>query len=177
MRIDFARNRRLIIILVAVIFYIVWITFVVYPKGLEVQQLQRELSQKRLKLMQAQTYPIRERQLNNAITEEETRIKKLKERVYTYKFIPTFLKDVEDISRKYGIEVILLNGPNLIEKDNIGFNFSVMGSYLNFVPWVYEISIVKPLSITQLSAKIEENKVVYSGVLEISPLKEETSGK
>jgi Tfp pilus assembly protein PilO len=166
-----------LIILVAIIFYIVWITFVVYPKGLEIQQLQRELSQKRLKLTQLQVYPIRERQLDNAIAEEESRIARLKERVYTYKFIPSLLKDIEDISKKYGIEVLSLNGPNLLEKDNIGFNFSVTGSYLNFVPWAYELSTLKALNIIQLNAKNEENKIVYSGVFEISPLKEESNGK
>ncbi|MGB9682818.1 MAG: hypothetical protein ACP5RW_03480 [bacterium] len=177
MRVSFLENRRILIILVAVIFYILWTTFVVYPKGLEIQQLQRELNEKRLKLIQAQAFPIRERQLDAAIAEEEARIASLKRRVYTYKFISSLLKDIEDISKKYNIEVVSLDGPTLLEKGDVDFNFTVTGSYLDFVPWMYELSTLKALNFTQLSAKREENKILYSGILEISPLKEEVNGK
>jgi|GEM_PF-1009870 hypothetical protein len=177
MRVNFPQDRRLLIIIVAIIFYIVWVTFVVYPKGLEIQSLQRELSEKRLKLIQAQVFPIRERQLDAAIAEEEARIASLKGRIYTYKSIPSLLKDIEDVSKKYNMGVVSLDGPTLLEKGDVDFNFTVTGSYLDFVPWMYELSTLKALNFIQLNARSEENKVLYSGVLEVSPLKEESGGK
>ncbi|MGC8971319.1 MAG: hypothetical protein ACP5K2_03850 [bacterium] len=159
------------IILVSVVFYILWIAFVVYPQGLRVQEIQRELSEKKIKLARVQLYPIRERQLDSAIEEEKTRIKELRNRLYSYDILVNLLKDIEEISKKYNIEIVSLSGPNR-EGDKISFSFTLKGNYTNFVPWAYEISITKTLNITQLNAKIEDKNIIYTGVLETTPFEE-----
>lgn len=170
-----AKDWRLIV-LISVVFYILWISFVVYPQGLKVQELQRELSEKRLKLDRAQFYPIRERQLDNEISKEKAIIEGLKNRVYSYEVISNLLKDIEDISKKYNIEVLNISGPNKLQ-DRVSFNFTLKGSYLDFTPWAYELSFSKTLNITQLNAKIEDKEIVYSGILEMTPFQEVKIGK
>lgn len=169
------KDRRLII-LISIIFYVLWISFVVYPQGLRVQELQRELNEKRIKLERAQFYPIRERQLDNAISQEKAIIEELKNRIYSYEIIANLLKDIEDISKKYNIEVLNISGPNKLE-DRVSFNFTLKGSYLDFTPWAYELSLSKTLNITQLNAKIENNEIVYSGILETTPFQEVKIGQ
>lgn len=170
-----AKDWRLIV-LISVVFYILWISFVVYPQGLKVQELQRELSEKRLKLDRAQFYPIRERQLDNEISKEKAIIEGLKNRVYSYEVISNLLKDIEDISKKYNIEVLNISGPNKLQ-DRVSFNFTLKGSYLDFTPWAYELSFSKTINITQLNAKIEDKEIVYSGILEMTPFQEVKIGK
>jgi len=159
------------IILISVIFYILWITFVVYPQGLRVQEIQRELSEKRIKLARAQLYPIRERQLDSAIEEEKSRIEELKSRLYSYDVLVNLLKDIEEISKKYNMEIVSLSGPSR-DGDKVSFNFTLKGNYINFVPWAYEISVTKTLNITQLSARMEDKGIVYTGILETTPFEE-----
>lgn len=159
------------IILVSVIFYILWIAFVVYPQGLRVQEIQRELSEKRIKLARAQLYPIRERQLDSAIEEEKARIEELKSRLYSYDVLVNLLKDIEEISKKYNMEIVSLSGPSK-EGDKVSFSFILKGDYVNFVPWAYEISVSKTLNITQLNARMEDKNIVYNGVLETAPFEE-----
>jgi len=57
-----------IIILISVVFYVLWMSFLVYPQGLKVQEMQQELNEKRLKLSRAQFYPVRERQFDSVIS-------------------------------------------------------------------------------------------------------------
>ncbi|MCX7795171.1 MAG: hypothetical protein N2380_01415 [bacterium] len=159
------------IILISVIFYILWITFVVYPQGLRIQELQRELSEKRIKLARVQLYPIRERQLDLAIGEEKAKIEELKNNLYSYDILVNLLKDIEEISKKYNIEVISLSGPDKNE-GKVSFSFTLKGEYTSFVPWAYELSITKTLNITQLSARMEDKNIVYSGILETTPFEE-----
>lgn len=169
MRINF-RDWRFII-LVSVIFYILWITFVVYPQGLRVQELQRELNEKRIKLARAQLYPIRERQLDLAIESEKNRIEELKNNLYSYDILVNLLKDIEEVSKKYNIEVVSLSGPNKSD-GKVSFDFTLKGEYTNFVPWAYELSLTKTLNIIQLNAKIEDKNIIYSGILETTPFEE-----
>lgn len=169
MRINFKDWR--LIILISVIFYILWITLVVYPQGLRIQELQRELNEKRTKLARAQLYPIREKQLDLAIEEEKARIEELKNNLYSYDILVNLLKDIEEISKKYNIEVVSLSGPDKNE-GKVSFSFVLKGEYTDFVPWAYELSITKTLNITQLSSKIEDKSVVYSGILETTPFEE-----
>lgn len=165
-----------IIILISAIFYVLWMSFVVYPKGLTVQKIQRELNEKKLKLAMAQFYPIRERQLDNLISQEKVLIEELSGKLYSYTVIANLLKDIEDISKKYNIEVLNISGPNKLE-ERVSFNFTVKGSYINFASWAYELSILKTLNITQLNVKTENNEVVYSGVLETTPFQEVKIGQ
>ncbi|HPC78451.1 MAG TPA: hypothetical protein PK811_08985 [bacterium] len=165
-----------IIILISVVFYVLWMSFLVYPQGLKVQEMQQELNEKRLKLSRAQFYPVRERQLDSAISQEKTLIEELSVRLYSYTVIANLLKDIEDVSKKYGMEVLSISGPNKLE-DRISFNFSLKGNYTKFVPWAYELSMSKTLNITQLNAKIESDEIIYSGVLEITPFQEVKVGQ
>ena len=165
-----------IIILISVVFYVLWMSFLVYPQGLKVQEMQQELNEKRLKLSRAQFYPIRERQLDSAISQEKTLIEELSVRLYSYTVIANLLKDIEDISRKYGIEILSISGPNKLE-DRVSFNFTLKGNYTKFVPWAYELSMSKTLNITQLNAKIEGDNIIYSGLLETTPFQEVKVGQ
>jgi predicted membrane protein len=169
MRINF-RDWRFIILL-SVIFYILWIVFVVYPQGLRVQELQRELSEKRMKLARAQLFPLRERQLDSAIKEEKARIEELKNRLYSYDVLVNLLKDIEEVSKKYGMDVVSISGPDKSE-NKVSFSFTLKGNYTNFVPWAYEISVSKTLNITQLNARTEEKNILFSGILETTPFEE-----
>ncbi|MBC7319395.1 hypothetical protein H5T89_02020 [bacterium] len=169
MRINFKDWR--FIILISVIFYILWITFVVYPQGLRIQELQRELSEKRAKLARAQLYPIRERQLDLAIKEEKTRIEELRNNLYSYDVLVNLLKDIEEISKKHNMEVVSLSGPDKNE-GKVSFSFTLKGRYTDFVLWAYELSATKTLNIIQLNAKIEDKDIVYSGILETTPFEE-----
>ena len=165
-----------IIILISVVFYVLWMSFLVYPQGLKVQEMQQELNEKRLKLSRAQFYPVRERQFDSVISQEKTLIEELSVRLYSYTVIANLLKDIEDISRKYGIEILSISGPNKLE-DRVSFNFTLKGNYTEFVPWAYELSMSKTLNITQLNAKIEGDNIIYSGLLETTPFQEVKVGQ
>lgn len=169
MRVNFKDWR--FIILISIIFYILWIVFVVYPQGLRIQELQRELSEKRVKLARAQLYPVRERQLDLAIEKEKARIEELRNNLYSYDVLVNLLKDIEEISKKYNLEVVSLSGPDKNE-GKVSFSFVLRGEYTDFVPWSYELSVTKTLNITQLNAKIEDKNIVYSGILETTPFEE-----
>lgn len=159
------------IILISVIFYILWITFVVYPQGLRIQEFQRELGEKRVKLARAQLYPIRERQLDIAINEEKARIERLRNNLYSYDVLIDLLRDIEKVSKKYNMEIVNLSGPDKNE-GKVSFSFTLKGRYTDFVLWAYELSTTKTLNIMQLNAKMEGKDTVYSGILETTPFEE-----
>lgn len=169
MRVNFKDWR--FIVLISIIFYILWIAFVVYPQVLRIKEFQRELSEKRVKLARAQLYPVRERQLDLAIEREKARIEELRNNLYSYDVLINLLKDIEEISKKYNLEVVSLSGPDKSE-GKVSFSFVLKGEYTDFVSWSYELSITKTLNITQLNAKMEDKNIIYSGILETTPFEE-----